>query len=111
MKTPHVEKLRSKIVAGERRKAFLEKKIWDKAGTPTSLDYDRAEVAFIDAGIRALEFVEVFRHPDMSPIVALERLVEELDKLGLPNQSNDHDDLHKALVFARRTLRAVTEDG
>ena len=110
MKTPIIQQLRQKIVAGERRRSFLQRKVDDGAGTETSLGYDRAEIAFIDAAIRALEFVEIFRHPRMSPVVALSSLVDALDEAGLPAPTNEHDALSVAVVAARRTLLALEAD-
>lgn len=110
MDTPVIKQLHAKIVAGERRKVFLEKKLSQRVGTETSMDYDRAEVAFIDAGVRALKFVELFRWPEMSPVNALERLLEALDNAGIPGQSNDHDEVAVQVTKARRTLQALKDE-
>lgn len=110
MKTPIIKQLHAKIVAGERRKAFLEKKLRQGAGTETSKDYDKAEIAFIDAAVRALHFVELFRWPEMSPVHALERLLEALDAAGIPGQSNEHDAVAVEVTKARRSLAALKGD-
>lgn len=107
MDLPTIPQLREKIVAGQRRKKFLKRKIDEKAGTETSLDYDRAEVAFINASIEALEFVEIYRWPDMSPVVALERLLEALHDAGIPDQTSEHDAVSTAMLRARRAIHAT----
>jgi hypothetical protein len=102
-----IAKLRRKIATLERRIDHLNDKLKSGFGSEQSLGYDRDEREALSSAIIALELYEKIRWPEMSPVVALQSLLDELDRASIPDQTNDHDEIAVAVTKARRTLKAL----
>jgi len=99
--------LRKLIASGERRLERLNEVISKELGSPGSLNFDRAERLFVQAGIKALELVHAFTTPELSPVVALQDLLGELEQLGLINAG--HARLDRIVARARLIIRELGE--
>lgn len=108
------DKVRRLVHAGERRRdhlrAVLEapaKVRGEKAKNPRALEYDRAELNFVEAGIAALLYHQSTLRPETSPALTLSELVTELDRLEIVGQCAEHDTLARIVTRARRILEEL----
>lgn len=99
--------LRRLIGNGERRRDFLNETIEEKRGSAGSLTFAKAERQFVNAGLKALELVHAFTTPELSPVIALQDLLGELEQLGLLEAG--HTRLDRIVARARVILRELGE--
>jgi len=97
--------LRKLIGSGERRLERLNEVISRGLGSPGALNFDRAERLFVRAAIDALELLHAYTTPELSPVVALQDMVDELEELKLVHSG--HERLDRIVARARVILHEL----
>jgi len=109
MEDLRIRRVSAKIASGERRAAYLRRRIDDERLPESSRDFDRAELGFVESALMLFKRYRSESEPDTHPVMVLSEMRDAIEELSLIDDSPMFDRLHAAMARARRTLEQFDE--